>query len=329
MANGNGTYPSSSDQDPAWLDGAANTVSLAFIDPSELDDAGRLGEAGGGGLPLAFEQHVAALTEKGLRVFFSIGGASFADRWTFLRSEARARRAAVVCAGWARRYGVGIEIDYEGPDAQSAGWTVSSPAGASRISTTFAHLGAFIEEYRAHVPFGSKNFGWLTMDLYASQGGAPCLSYFANRYLPGMPKGNPPWIKSGDAVGHKLDGLDWINIMVAGSDAFASSRAFLDGYVGAAAHVANQYNPVGIVAALPAARATISLIASNHCKRYDADLSQMVEYVRGEGVAGIMFWAVAPFGCVSASNPLRVADWSCECNSKAPGLVAGKTALLK
>ena len=133
--------------------------------------------------------------------------------------------------------------------------------------------------------------------------------------------------------------------------------------MGAAAHVANQYNPVGIVKALSASRATISLIASNHCKSYDADLSQMVDYVRGEGVKGIMyvslhcpvafplsflvhaltifscrdhpnryarrFWAVAPFGCKSSSSPLRVADWNCDCDAKSPGLVAGKKALLK
>ena len=182
------------------------------------------------------------------------------------------------------------KIDYEGPDAESAGWTVSR--GVSKISTTFANLGHFIEEFRKHVPFGA---GTLTMDMYASQGGAPCLAYFANRYLPGMPAGNPSWITSGDAVGLKLKGLDWINIMVAGSDSFSSSKAFLDGYVGASAHVANQYNPVGIVKALSASRATISLIASNHCKSYDADLSQMVDYVRGEGVKGIMYVAVYCF----------------------------------
>lgn len=310
--------PSSSAQDPSWLDSAANTVSIAFIDPGELD------ERGAEGLPLAYEQHVKALTSKGLKVLFSIGGASFADRWSFLATASKARAAAAVCAGWAKKYGVGIEIDYEGPDGESAGWSVNQ--GVSKISTSFANLGVFIEEFRKHVPFGS---GTLTMDMYASQGGAPCLSYFANRYLPGMPEQNPSYIKGGDPVGLKMKGLDWINIMVAGSDSFSTSKAFLDGYVGADAHVANQYNPVGISKALDASRATISLIASNHCHQYDSDLSQMVDYVRSQGVKGIMFWAVAPFGCVSPDNPLRVADWKCDCNDASPGLAAGKKALLK
>lgn len=265
-----------------------------------------------------------ALTRKGLKVLFSIGGASFANRWSFLRSAAAARAAASVCAGWAKKYGVGIEIDYEGPDAESAGWSVNQ--GISKISATFMNLAVFIEEFRKHVPFGT---GTLTMDLYASQGGAPCLSYFANRYLPGMPADNPNYIKGGDPVGLKMKALDWINIMVAGSDSFSTSKEFLDGYVGSNAHVANQYNPVGITKALEASRATISLIASNHCQAYDSGLSQMVQYVRSQGVKGIMFWAVAPFGCDSAESPLRVADWKCSCNDASPGLVAGKKALLK
>jgi hypothetical protein len=298
-----------------WINQAANVISLSFIDPGALLSADAL--------PLAYEEHVQKLTKAGKTVMFSIGGASFSDRWLFLSSKSQSMQAAEVCAGWAKKYGVGIEIDYEGDDAQSAGWQVRN--GVSSVSSTFANLGVFIEHFRSLVPMGQ---GHLSLDVYASQGGAPCLSYFANRYLPGMPTSNPSWITSGADVGLKLHALDWVNIMVAGGDSYTSTKAFLDGYVGANAHVANQYNPVGIVAPIDAGRATISMIASHHCKSYDSDLKSLVGYVKQTGVKGIMFWAIAPFGCNSASSPLKVADWDCSCNANAPGLVAGKSALV-
>jgi hypothetical protein len=318
VADGNGTTPSTSAQDPAWLAGAGNFVSVAFIDPAAIDSVGD------DALPTAFRDHVGALTGAKLTTMFAVGGMVFSQKWTFLASAARARAAAKVCAGWAKRYGVGIEIDYEGPDGGYGGWGVTWD-GVSTLSPTFQNLAVFIEAFREEVPFGS---GLLTLDVYASQGGGPCLGYFLNRYLPGMPASNPPWVKSGAAVGLKAPMIDHVNIMVATGDSADEAIGYLDGYVGPGAKVATQNNPVGISAPLPEGRATISLISGHHCAKLDSDMAKVIAHVKQVKAKGIMTWAIAPFGCEHNTDPLHISDWDCQYNASCPGLALAKARLL-
>jgi hypothetical protein len=296
--------------DPVWLPKSINLASLAFINPAEIQSMGT------NGLPPAFISHTAKLQQQGVEVVYSIGGAAFADSWTWLSSSAAAQAAAQVCANWSNTYNVGIEIDYEGTASQN-GFSVNWQ-GAISLSTELANLGVFIETFRSLVPFGTKK---LTMDVFAAQGGGPGLTYLINSYLADMPSTNPSWVTSGS---DKLiiPGLDWINIMVAGGDSATETISYMQGYAGPNANVATQWNQERITAPVPANRAMISMIASNHCgASIDSDLNQVITYMKsgstGSNFQGLMFWAVAPFGCPGAEmDPvLRIGDWNCDADA--------------
>jgi hypothetical protein len=317
VANGVSTKPNT--QDPIWLSKSVTMASLAFISPSEIQTKGV------DALPEAFKNHATKLRSEGIEVLFSIGGAAFSNDWTWLSSSSAAKAAAQVCANWSLAYDVGIEIDYEG----NGDYSVNN--GVVSVGEPLLNLGVFIEEFRRLVPFGTKA---LTMDVYASQGGGPGLTYLINSYLADMPTENPSWVKSGS---DKLiiPGLDWINIMVAGGDDASEIMGYIQGYAGPNANVATQWNTERITAPVPASRAMISMIASNHCgSSVDTGLQSIISYLKsgsqGADLKGIMFWAVAPFGCEGSEyDPvLKIGDWDCNFNNACPAFELARNELV-
>lgn len=69
---------------------------------------------GNASLPAIMIKHAAMLKSQGMEVSLSMGGETFGGHFSWLKSASAAKTAAQVAAGWAKQYGVGIEIDYEG-----------------------------------------------------------------------------------------------------------------------------------------------------------------------------------------------------------------------
>jgi hypothetical protein len=301
---------------PTWLGQATNYISFAFVDPTEI---ATIGDAA---LPKIMIDHAKTLKAQGMQVSISIGGATYGSRWTFLSSAKAAEDAAVVCAGWAKKYGVGIEIDYEG----GGSWGVRG--GEATVSSEMLNIGVFIEKFRELVPVGT---GLLTIDVYAAQGGNPCLTYLINRYIPGMLTKTPDWITGGVPVTVVTNNrtLDFINIMVAGDDDAGSVQAYIDGYVGPKAQVGNKYNAGHILAPVPAGRVAISMIAGHSCAAKNSNLEAIVAYANKIGLVGIMQWAVGLYGCTKGNpHSLYISDWDCKFDPACPGLVDGKKSFL-
>ena len=312
VANGLSTVPNH--VDPSWLSQSINFASLAFISPAEIVSKGV------DALPQAFINHTTNLQGQGIPVVFSIGGAAFANSWNFLSSQQSTIQVATVCAQWAKTYNVGIEIDYEGNAAEN-GFTMSGN-GTVILQSEMENLVRFVETFRKMIPMGSKT-QTLSLDVYASQGGGPGLTYLINRFVPGMPTVNPTWVKQGENR-FVLPGLDWVNIMVAGGDAGSDMISYVKGYVGETALVSTEWNPARINAPVPPERVRISMIASHHCgQTIDPDLETVLTFITNDStyrLDGLMFWAVAPFGCGGKdSDPqLTIGDWNCENNNACP-----------
>jgi hypothetical protein len=299
---------------PTWIKDAANFISIAFVQPSEITSLGDKA------LTFAMVTHIKQLQAMGLYVVISIGGASFSGDWDFLADRNQTENAANVAVGWAQKHNVGIEIDYEG----SGGWTCGK--NKATVATPLLNIGHFIETFRSAVPVGK---GVLTLDVYAAQGGGPGLTYLINRYLPGS--STTPDFCAGSEAGLVTNGktLDFINIMVAGSDDPKTIQTFVEGYVGKNAQIAGSGNAQRIFSPVLPSRATVSMNARDNCAT-SGNLLPVVEYARKIGLRGIMQWAIAPYGCGPGSwnNPLRVSDWDCNCNANSPGMIAGKAAFL-
>jgi hypothetical protein len=336
---------------PHWLPSSVTVASFAFISPEELDTMGDHA------LPQAFRTRVAEFLSAGVRVSFSIGGESFANDWTFLASESRSRAAGAVAGHWAAKYSVGIEVDYEGPAATGGSWGINS-AGVAQVDSTLLNLGVFIEAIKtafkesndannrkldqpslseSRPPLTQRQLahaGWVSLDVFASQGGGPGLTYLMNRYVKGMPDTEPSWWRSGPSTCYSgTPGLDAVNIMVAGGDGFSQIKTYIDGYVGDGADVATQWNSERIYSALPSRSATVGMIADHICGTEKGELpenlKQVIEYAKSEAVdlGGLMFWAVAPYGC-AYNDPLKIGDWDCRYNASCPGMLAGRHAFL-
>jgi hypothetical protein len=264
------------------------------------------------------------LQAQGIVTSVLIGGATYSADWTFLKSAQAAKAAADVCAGWTKRHGVGIEIDYEG----GASWDVHG--GTATASANMLNMGVFIERFRDLVPVGK---GLLTLDVYAAQGGNPGLTYLINRYIPGMLTTTPDWITGGvpvTVVGNNKT-LDFINIMVAGGDDAAGVEAYIDGYVGPKAQVSTQYMASRIMAPVPPDRVCISMIAENSCAEDDSNLEALVAYAQKVELLGIMQWAVGTYGCHGTqpgNKQWQIGDWDCKYTPACPGLLKGKAKFL-
>ena len=139
-----------------------------------------------GGVPQVFESYLSAIEQAGdeRQVFFSIGGYAYMGDWGWLSSTSQAAAAGAKACEIAQKYGVGIEIDYEGGSDPLAG------------------LESFVGAFRTSCPMGKYA---LTIDLFGSPGGASWGKDVMSALLP--ESGSP---------GEVVDGsmLDWANVMV-------------------------------------------------------------------------------------------------------------------
>jgi hypothetical protein len=224
-----------------------------------------------------------------------------------------------VCAGWAQKYQVGIEVDYEGIATQNGGWGVSWD-GVSTVMDELQNLGLFIETLKSLMPEGHP----VSLDVFADQGGGPGLTWIMNRYVPGMPTSERPWITSGVPTTFKVAALDYVNIMVGTTNAPATVKGYIDNYVGPNAQVASKSTPMHINAGLSGEYATVGLKAGDACEGGPA-VPAVLEYaskMAGGPMRGAMFWAVAPYGCCPGCwiSPLHISYWNCSYDATCPGL---------
>jgi hypothetical protein len=123
----------------AWIldrgDGkpTADIVIFSFMDPLALLNAQNSGGYTNG-VPSGMISSVSYFTNKGIRVIFSIGGASWSNRFVTALNQNAAQFAKNAAAA-AHKYNVGIEIDVE----------VDSNSYANQLNT-------FVETYRSVIP---------------------------------------------------------------------------------------------------------------------------------------------------------------------------------
>jgi len=172
---------------PDWLASSkrsGNAVTLAFMDPKELDEPGY-------GVPNAFVEYTALLrngTEnRDRQVYFAIGGIAFSG-FNFLSNEDTAQAAGKRACNIARAHSVGIEIDHE----TSSGNDVEG-------------LKSFAKGFRQKCPMGEYP---LSIDLMGSPsgGGLNWMKAFVEELIPEGSPGDPP---PGNG-----EYFDFVNLMV-------------------------------------------------------------------------------------------------------------------
>jgi hypothetical protein len=129
---------------------SVNLVILSFVQPVKLmnltNDSGDIN-----GIPIGMNSAVVSYFQsKGVRVMFSIGGASYRKDWDKALG-ANPTQLGINAANAAKQFNVGMEIDYENS---------SSP--------NLTGLQQFVTAYRSVVPYdatGANNAARLTIDL--------------------------------------------------------------------------------------------------------------------------------------------------------------------
>lgn len=87
---------------------------LLVVNPHEIYTDGEAA------LPQSIINHLSSF--KNTPTMIAVGGATFKDDWTFLKTTADTKKAAAVCASWSKKYNVGIEVDYEGDASANGAW---------------------------------------------------------------------------------------------------------------------------------------------------------------------------------------------------------------
>jgi len=234
----------------------ANVVIFAFLDPLALLQTG--------GVPAGMTQNIVNFFKNaGIAVMFSIGGEVYSDDGRWAQALSNPAALAKNVAAVSKKFGVGIEIDYE---------IDGSPSDA---------LDSFVKTYRSIIPRSSDPASYLTVDMGAGTG-----------YLTGVSKLTSMWLNASL--------INWANAMVTGSPYGSLSEAtqywqqHLDG-VGW--DNIPPVNPNSLVVSL------YSSSGSKNCHSYDGTVFQgAVGWVGQKNSRGIFFWAVgcpAPNQCVS------------------------------
>eukprot|EP01113_Clastostelium_recurvatum_P031712 TRINITY_DN398_c0_g1_i3.p1 TRINITY_DN398_c0_g1~~TRINITY_DN398_c0_g1_i3.p1 ORF type:complete len:244 (+),score=40.74 TRINITY_DN398_c0_g1_i3:558-1289(+) len=156
---------------------------MSFMDPIALLNA-QNGNGYTNGVPNGMIASVSYFTSRGIRVMFSIGGASWSDRFVSALNQ-NAAQFAKNAAMTAKKYDVGMEIDVE----------VDSSSYASQ-------LGTFVDTYRTLIPYDSSanasSSTMLTIDMGSGT------DYLATIASPAR-----GWVSSNK--------LNWANAMVSDS----------------------------------------------------------------------------------------------------------------
>jgi len=251
----------------AWIldrgDGkpAANVVSLAFVNPLALlhQTTDTLTTKG---IPIGMTANVVkAYADKGITVFASLGGASYAALWDFALVDpvTLAKNAAAL----AKQLNVGIEIDYE------------DDAGISYASA----MDTFVKTYRSIIPYDSSAnppvTSLLTVDAGAGTG-----------YLQIVSQWSSTWLANNQ--------INWIYAMVANAPWTDISQASPYWQQHLSGDAANKINPVA------PSQLVVSVSAENNinCKTYSGSvLEGAVGWVSSKNSRGVALWQV---GCVNA-----------------------------
>lgn len=131
----------------------ANLVILAFMDPTALVN-GQNSNGYVNGVPKGMIDSLSYFTSKGITVMFSIGGASWSDKFVSALKQNAAQFAKNAAAA-ARKYGVGIEIDVE----------VDNNSYENELTT-------FVNTYRSLNPYqsGANASAWSLLTIDAGSG---------------------------------------------------------------------------------------------------------------------------------------------------------------
>lgn len=174
-------------QVPDWLASSAqsgNAVTLAFMDPLEVDQPGH-------GVPNAFVEYTYLLrngTEnRDRQIYFAVGGIAFSG-FNFLATDDMAQKAGESYCEVARKHNVGIEIDHE----TSSGNDVEG-------------LKSFTKGFRKECPMGKFP---LSIDLMGAPNGGG-LTWMADFVAELIPKNGPGDDPPGDG-----NYFDFVNLMV-------------------------------------------------------------------------------------------------------------------
>jgi len=244
---------------------------LAFLNPADI--------RGGDPVPAVFKNVTSYFQNRGKQVYFSIGGAGYADKWSWLSDKSQAAAAGTACARIAQQYKVGIEIDYEG--------------GADPVNG----LVSFVTAFRAICPIGSCS---LTMDLYGSPGGQGWQVGTIKQILPtsGMP---------GEKFGNG-NFLDFVNVMVIDGQTVDIAIGFWKQWI--AAGLTTSRATFGLIAGWPG----LGICSGDSQSKSFVDTAW--QFLSQHNVYGVLSWAVCP---PAPGQQASCGDWTNACNDNAPG----------
>ena len=171
---------------------SVNVVVLSFVDPVKLmnltNDSSTVN-----GIPMGMNTSVINYFQsRGIRVMMSIGGFSFISHWD-KALKANPTKLGINAANAAKRFNVGMEIDYE-----------------KSINPDITHLQNFVSAYRSVVPYdstGSNFAARLTIDLGNDDLFLTALANYATTH----------WLTTSSPV------LDYANAMVASQNTVVST----------------------------------------------------------------------------------------------------------
>jgi hypothetical protein len=276
------------DTDNHWLidrgDGvpAVNVVVLSFVNPVDMMNLANSSNIVNG-IPIGMNTAAVNYFEsKGVRVMFSIGGIRFVKDWDKALST-NPTRLGINAANAAKKFNVGIEIDYE---------KSSNP--------NLAGLQEFINAYRAVLPHdstGNNQAARLTIDLGNDDAYLQALSAYATTN----------WLSTANPL------LDYANAMVASQKTTVTTLE-----AGWTQHV----DGVTGVAPLAPAKMTCSLrlvAGQSNCATFSSSdqnaAANFVETIAPHGAGttpgtlGFMFWAA---GCQGQGTGCTFPPTTCQ-----------------
>ena len=263
---------------PDWMADtkiSGNSVVLAFMNPQDL-------EKPDWGVPPAFVDYTAKLRAKdpNRQVVFSIGGAAYPD-FPFMDGAERAEKAGVSSCALAKKYEVGIEIDWE--------------SGNGKVDM----IKSFVKGFRKDCPMGGAY--QLSMDLTGgpSVTNDPWMADVPKALVPaeGAPH-EPP------AKGSDTDMLDYVNLMVVDAcDSASCNFMFWQAWEDVGLNM--RRSALSFAAGGAARPAPLCNEADGHT------FKEAWEWGQKHRVYGMRTWAV---------SPSLIGDWSTECDDDAPGI---------
>ncbi len=253
---------------------SVNLAILSFVNPVKLMNLTNDGETVNG-IPIGMTSAIVSyFTSKNVRVMFSIGGASYTSSWDTALST-NPTQLGLHAAAAARKFGVGMEIDYEND---------SNP--------NLTGLQSFITAYRSQIPYdptGANPAARLTIDLGSGDTYLTALAAHATA----------KWLTTANPV------LDYANAMVSNtqyktaSAAEAQWRQHVNGYA--------QTSPAVPPLAPAKLTGSVYLVGKKpipECINFSTSL---------ENTTGSFVQTVAPHGAGATPGMLGYMFWAAEC----------------